>query len=87
MASTSKSTSQSFDRLRSAPVEEVRAEIRSGAYRGHTAGLGLGKLQCNLAILPAGLADDFYDFCMRNPRPCPLVGVSGRGDPVLPSLG
>lgn len=87
MASTQTSTSSGFDRLRTAPVEEVRARIRSGAYRGHTAGLGLGKLQCNLAILPAALADDFYEFCTANPKPCPLVGVSRPGDPALPALG
>ena len=66
---------------------EVRAAIRDGSYQGHTAGLAAGKLQCNLAILPERSALDFLRFCQRNPRPCPLVGVSDSGDPKLPTLG
>lgn len=73
--------------LRKLPATEVRAAIRSGAYSGHTAGLAGGKLQCNLAILPAEHALDFLRFCQRNPKPCPLVGVSDTGDPMLPTLG
>lgn len=46
-----------------------------------------GKLQCNLAILPAAHALDFLRFCQRNPKPCPVVGVSETGDPMLPTLG
>mmetsp|Transcript_4654 Transcript_4654/g.7368 ORF Transcript_4654/g.7368 Transcript_4654/m.7368 type:complete len:275 (-) Transcript_4654:1647-2471(-) len=65
----------------------VRAAIRSGAYGGHTAGLAAGKLQCNLAILPEAYALDFLRFCQRNPKPCPVVGVSDSGNPFLPTLG
>ncbi|MFK7753688.1 MAG: putative hydro-lyase [Sedimentitalea sp.] len=65
----------------------VRAAIRSGAYGGHTAGLAVGKLQCNLAILPERFALDFLRFCQRNPKPCPVVGISDSGDPSLPTLG
>lgn len=70
-----------------AAAADVRAAIRSGAYDGHTAGLAAGKLQCNLAILPERYALDFLRFCQRNPKPCPLVGVSDSGDPSLPTLG
>lgn len=73
--------------LRDASVTEVRAAIRSGAYSEHTAGLAPGKLQCNLAILPEAYALDFLRFCLRNPKPCPLVGVGDTGDPRLPTLG
>lgn len=65
----------------------IRARIRSGAYRGHTSGMAPGKLQCNLAILPSAYALDFLRFCQRNPKPCPVVGVSETGDPMLPTLG
>lgn len=65
----------------------MRAAIRSGAYLGHTSGLAAGKLQCNLAILPERYALDFLRFCQRNPKPCPIVGVSDSGDPFLPTLG
>lgn len=70
-----------------ASAAEVRAAIRTGAYTGHTAGLAAGKLQCNLAILPEQDALDFLRFCLRNPKPCPIVGVSDSGDPKLPTLG
>ena len=73
--------------LRQASVPAVRDAIRSGAYTGQTAGLAFGKLQANLAIMPESVALDFMRFCQRNPKPCPLVGVSETGDPMLPTLG
>lgn len=66
---------------------DVRAAIRAGSYRGQTSGLAAGKLQCNLAILPERYALDFLRFCLRNPKPCPVVGVSDTGNPFLPTLG
>ncbi len=66
---------------------DIRQRIRTGAHVGHTAGLAPGKLQCNLAILPERYALDFLRFCQRNPKPCPVVGVSETGDPTLPTLG
>lgn len=65
----------------------VRAEIRRGKYQSHTAGLGDGYLQTNLAILPEVFALDFMRFCQRNPKPCPLVGVSDTGNPMMFTLG
>ena len=79
--------SRTHSDLRKLSAEDVRKAIRSGAYTGHTAGLAAGKLQCNLAILPAAHALDFLRFCQRNPKPCPLVGVGDTGDPMLPTLG
>lgn len=73
--------------LLDASAAEVRAAIRDGCYGGHTAGLAKGKLQCNLAILPEAYALDFLRFCQRNPKPCPMVGVSDTGEPMLPTLG
>lgn len=66
---------------------DVRAAIRAGSYGGQTSGLAAGKLQCNLAILPERHALDFLRFCLRNPKPCPIVGVSDTGNPFLPTLG
>ncbi len=65
----------------------VRAAIRGGAYRSHTAGLAPGVLQSNLAILPESYALDFMRFCQRNPKPCPLSGVSDTGNPMMFTLG
>lgn len=79
--------SQIFDHLKQQTTAQVRAEIRACAYGGHTAGLGKNNLQANLAILPAAHALDFMRFCQRNPKPCPLVGVSDTGNPRMTTLG
>ena len=68
-------------------ARELRRAIRSGAHTGHTAGLAPGYVQGNLCILPQEYAADFRLFCERNPKPCPLLGVSQAGDPRLPALG
>lgn len=65
----------------------LRRQFRADAYRGHTAGLAPGRLQCNLAIMPAAHAADFEEFCALNPVPCPLAGRTATGDPTLPALG
>jgi uncharacterized protein YcsI (UPF0317 family) len=53
----------------------------------HTAGLGRGYLQANLAIMPEAYALDFMRYCQRNPKPCPLTGVSDTGNPILFTMG
>jgi len=73
--------------LAAASVLDVRREIRAARFREQTGGLAPGKLQGNLAILPARYAQDFATFCQRNPKPCPLVGVSDVGDPMMRTLG
>ncbi|MDP7545838.1 MAG: putative hydro-lyase [Alphaproteobacteria bacterium] len=73
--------------LADASAAHVRGLIRRGEITGQTGGMALGRMQGNLAILPADLALDFARYCQRNPKPCPLVGVSETGDPMLPTLG
>src|SRR5262249_56787887 len=65
----------------------VRLAARSGAFAGVTAGLAPGYVQGNVCILPRAFAEDFRRYCERNPKPCPLIGVSEPGDPRLPELG
>ena len=65
----------------------ARLAVRSGAHLGPTSGLAPGYVQGNLAILPKALAEDFRIFCERNPKPCPLIGMSAPGDPRVPDLG
>lgn len=65
---------------------EARRLIRTGAHTGHTAAMAPAFVQGNLCILPADYAADFAAFCQRNPKPCPLIGMSAAGDPRLPSL-
>jgi uncharacterized protein YcsI (UPF0317 family) len=65
----------------------LRRAIRAGRHRDHTVGLAPGRVQGNLVVLPQALAEDFLRFCQRNPRPCPLLGVTEPGDPRVPELG
>ena len=58
---------------------EVRALCRSGEFAGATSGAANGHVQANMMILPREFAFDFLLFCQRNPKPCPLVDVLGRG--------
>lgn len=76
-----------YQSLRNSRLLDVRQAIRDGAYVKHTAGLGQGHLQANLAILPQSHALDFMRFCHRNPKPCPLTGVSDTGNPQMFTLG
>ena len=76
-----------FNALKLQSTKDVRAQIRASAYAGHTAGLGKNMLQANLAVLPASHALDFMRYCQRNPKPCPLVGVSDTGNPMMSTLG
>ncbi len=74
----------------SAPAREarqLREQARRGEFTGHTAGLAPGYVQGNLAILPAAFAADFLLFCQRNPKPCPIVGISDPGSFTIPALG
>ena len=76
-----------YDTLKNDDLPAVRGAIRAGAYTSHTAGLGPGYLQANLAIMPHSHALDFMRFCQRNPKPCPLTGVSDTGNPMMFTLG
>jgi uncharacterized protein YcsI (UPF0317 family) len=65
----------------------VRHAARSGRLDKHTSGLAMGNVQGNVVILPRLHADDFMRYCLRNPKPCPVLAVSEPGDPSLPTLG
>ena len=60
----------------------ARERARRGELTGVTAGLAPGYAQANLAIVPHELAYDFLLFCVRNPKPCPLLDVTDPGSPV-----
>lgn len=72
-------------RFRSA--RELRRAARTGRFAGQTSGHCPGALQVNLAILPSDLADAFLRFCVRNPKPCPVIGVGEPGATGIPGLG
>ncbi|NES24548.1 MAG: putative hydro-lyase [Symploca sp. SIO3E6] len=60
---------------------EIRQLCRDGKLDTCTAGLALGYVQANLVILPYSLAFEFFLFCQRNPKPCPILDVTDMGDP------
>lgn len=66
---------------------EARASIRAGKVVGATAGMAPGHVQGNVVILPKSYADEFAEYCKLNPKPCPVLGVSKPGDPMMPDLG
>lgn len=66
--------------------KEARENIRSGGYTGPTSGLASGHVQTNLVVLPEDYAFDFLKFCIRNPKPCPVLEVTDEGSPEPPVL-
>lgn len=71
-----------LDRARFTDPAEFRDEIRAGRWTTTTAGQAPGFAQANLVVLPRALAFDFVVFCLRNPKPCPILEVLEPGDPV-----
>ncbi len=59
----------------------ARKLFREGKIVITTTNWAPGYAQANLAILPRRDAYDFLLFCMRNPKPCPLLEVTETGSP------
>ncbi|NWD06141.1 putative hydro-lyase [Pseudomonas gingeri] len=76
-----------FEQLRHSTPFELRQQIAAGRYQGHTSGLGQGRVQANIVILPGDWADEFLRFCTLNRQACPLLDVTEPGDPILRNLG
>ena len=70
---------------RPASPAELRKLIRSGEWKSPTTGAAPGYVQANLAILPQEEAFHFLLFCVRNPKPCPILDVLEPGQ-VEPSI-
>tara|TARA_B110000014_G_C20093544_1_gene572866 strand:- start:888 stop:1685 length:798 start_codon:yes stop_codon:yes gene_type:complete len=67
---------------------ELRKLISSGDFQQNTSGFAKGCVQGNIVILPSDWANDFLQFCQKNPKPCPLIGMSSNaGEFLLPDLG
>jgi uncharacterized protein YcsI (UPF0317 family) len=62
-------------------LADVRTRVRSGEFTGPTSGVARGHAQANLVMLPEEYAFDFLKFCVRNPRPCPVLEVTDPGSP------
>lgn len=58
---------------------DIRQRNRANSFDRNTSGLCPNFVQANLVVLPAADAFDFLRFCQRNPAPCPIIEVTGRG--------
>jgi len=64
---------------------ELRKLIRKGEWDKPTTGLAPGYVQANLVMLPRDEAFNFLLFCVRNPKPCPILDVlePGQAGPAI----
>lgn len=64
---------------------ELRSLIRNGQWTQPTSGASKGYIQANLVMMPKEQAFDFLLFCVRNPKPCPILDVlePGRFEPAI----
>ncbi len=64
---------------------QLRELIRNGQWTTPTSGAASGFLQANLVMLPAEAAFHFLLFCVRNPKPCPILDVlePGQVEPII----
>jgi len=60
--------------------------FRTGEHTGNTSGFCPGYVQCNMVILPKDWANEFLQFCQKNPKPCPVLGMSDPGSWEIPEL-
>jgi uncharacterized protein YcsI (UPF0317 family) len=58
---------------------ELRGLIREKEWTEATTGLAPGFVQGNLVMLPQEEAFNFLLFCVRNPKPCPILDVLEPG--------
>jgi uncharacterized protein YcsI (UPF0317 family) len=65
--------------------QELRNLIRNCNWTTPTSGAASGYLQANLVMLPAEEAFNFLLFCVRNPKPCPILDVlePGQVGPII----
>jgi len=65
--------------------QRLRQLIRKRKWTAPTSGAASGYLQANLVMLPAEQAFNFLLFCVRNPKPCPILDVleAGRAEPII----
>jgi uncharacterized protein YcsI (UPF0317 family) len=60
-------------------AKELRQLIRTKKWTTPTSGAAPGYVQANLVMMPAAEAFHFLLFCVRNPKPCPILDVLEPG--------
>ena len=65
--------------------KDLRQLIRNREWTSPTSGAAKGYLQANLVMLPREQAFNFLLFCVRNPKPCPILDVlePGQIEPTI----
>jgi uncharacterized protein YcsI (UPF0317 family) len=65
--------------------KKLRQLIRNREWTTPTSGAAKGHLQANLVMLPREEAFNFLLFCVRNPKPCPILDVlePGQTEPTI----
>jgi uncharacterized protein YcsI (UPF0317 family) len=60
-------------------AKRLRELIRTRQWTKPTSGAAPGYVQANLVMLPKEAAFNFLLFCVRNPKPCPILDVLDPG--------
>lgn len=60
-------------------AKHLRELIRTRQWTKPTSGAAAGYVQANLVMLPKEAAFNFLLFCVRNPKPCPILDVLDPG--------
>ncbi|NNL78003.1 MAG: putative hydro-lyase [Desulfobacterales bacterium] len=65
--------------------QKLRQLVRNREWTTPTSGAASGYLQANLVMLPSDQAFNFLLFCVRNPKPCPILDVlePGQVEPII----
>ena len=58
---------------------KLREQIRRREWTQPTSGASRGYIQANLVMMPQEAAFNFLLFCVRNPKPCPILDVLEPG--------
>lgn len=69
------------DELAKMHPRDFRDLVRKGEWTESVQDICVGYALANLVIVPRDVALDFLIFCLRNPRPFPLIDVTEPGDP------
>jgi len=66
---------------------QLRELIRGRKWTTPTTGVSSGYIQANLVMIPKEVAFHFLLFCVRNPKPCPILDVlePGQVEPHIAS--
>jgi len=60
---------------------DFRRVVRQNQWLEYTDDCCRGYAQANLVVIPSEMASEFLLFCQRNPKPCPVLDVTERGNP------